>query len=176
MDFVTNMLGLLLLLICILIIFIFLKDYIRTGAKTEKKNPVTKKKVSTSRVIHYVVRYKGRSVQSGDIDQSQLPVQFGRSENSGNDILIGARMIPDSVLECVHRAWFYIQPNAVGELTVYSADISDNGIKKVSSQKKLQVVHGGQVKKESAVGLVSKITLRENELSVELSVSDGGER
>ena len=50
MDFFTDLMGLILLIVCILIVLIFLKDYIRLGGK---KTTVNKKQ---KMIVYEVIR------------------------------------------------------------------------------------------------------------------------
>ena len=78
MDFFTDLMGLILLIVCILIVLIFLKDYIRLGGK---KTTVNKKQ----KMIVYEVHQNNKRIQQGWITDDQLPFQFGRNAGSGND-------------------------------------------------------------------------------------------
>ena len=68
MDFFTDLMGLILLIVCILIVLIFLKDYIRLGGK---KTTVNKKQ----KMIVYEVHQNNKRIQQGWItdDQSSAP-------------------------------------------------------------------------------------------------------
>ena len=58
MDFFTDLMGLILLIVCILIVLIFLKDYIRLGGK---KTTVNKKQ----KMIVYEVHQNNKRIQQG---------------------------------------------------------------------------------------------------------------
>ena len=81
MDFFTDLMGLILLIVCILIVLIFLKDYIRLGGK---KTTVNKKQ----KMIVYEVHQNNKRIQQGWITDDQLPFQFGRNAGSGNDVVV----------------------------------------------------------------------------------------
>lgn len=84
MDFFTDLMGLILLIVCILIVLIFLKDYIRLGGK---KTTVNKKQ----KMIVYEVHQNNKRIQQGWITDDQLPFQFGRNAGSGNDVVVVRR-------------------------------------------------------------------------------------
>ena len=86
MDFFTDLMGLILLIVCILIVLIFLKDYIRLGGK---KTTVNKKQ----KMIVYEVHQNNKRIQQGWITDDQLPFQFGRNAGSGNDGFIFRKML-----------------------------------------------------------------------------------
>ena len=81
MDFFTDLMGLILLIVCILIVLIFLKDYIRLGGK---KTTVNKKQ----KMIVYEVHQNNKRIQQGWITDDLLPFQFGRNAGSGNDVVV----------------------------------------------------------------------------------------
>ena len=102
MDFFTDLMGLILLIVCILIVLIFLKDYIRLGGK---KTTVNKKQ----KMIVYEVHQNNKRIQQGWITDDQLPFQFGRNAGSGNDVVVVPEGTPADEAASVSRAWFYIQ-------------------------------------------------------------------
>ena len=107
MDFFTDLMGLILLIVCILIVLIFLKDYIRLGGK---KTTVNKKQ----KMIVYEVHQNNKRIQQGWITDDQLPFQFGRNAGSGNDVVVVPEGTPADEAASVSRAWFYIQKDALG--------------------------------------------------------------
>ena len=70
MDFFTDLMGLILLIVCILIVLIFLKDYIRLGGKKTTDNKKQK-------MIVYEVHQNYNRILQGGITVVQLPFHFG---------------------------------------------------------------------------------------------------
>ena len=151
MDFFTDLMGLILLIVCILIILIFLKDYIRLGGK---KTTVNKKQ---------------------KITDDQLPFQVGRNAGSGNDVVVVPEGTPADEAASVSRAWFYIQKDALGNYMVYSAELSGDGKKRQSEKKKLVVENGNTWKAMHTVKLQSEVRLKADQFQVILDVENPGE-
>lgn len=164
MDFITNMLGLLLLVICILIVLIFLKDYIRIGKKTVKAAK------RSSEAIVYEIRYKNKKIDEGTIDMNSLPVQFGREAGSGNDIVVAPDKLPEDDRMAVSRAWFFIQKDASDRLVVYAAEPSAGGEKKTSAKAKLVISNGDGLRPVRSVRLESELILKAEKFLVVLGV------
>lgn len=168
MDFITNMMGILLLLICGGIVVIFLKDYLRLG----KTIPKTIK--NGGGTIFYEVCYRNKRIDSGEIDMDELPVQFGRERGCGNDIIVapGQLAVPEEDRLAVSSAWFYIQKDASEHLVVYSADASAGGEKKASAKVKLVVDNDGEAKAVRSARLDSELVLKAGKFLVVLSVQN----
>lgn len=174
MNIVTDFLGLALIAACIFIIGIFLKDFMHFCVKeTDDKKPGGKGQKKVRRrepSITYRIRYKGKVLEEGSIAASELPVQFGRAKGSGNDIIVAPEGIAAETLQAISRTWFYIQKDSSGYLTVYSADASVNGHKKMAAKPNLVVLKEGQMKAELAVRLDSEVVLKAKDLLMILSV------
>ena len=158
LEFGSDVLGLCLLVVCIGIVGIFLKDFIRLKDDEE--------------IIIYRVCYKNSVLEKGSIAMSKLPVQFGRAKGSGNDIVIAPEGVAAETLQAISHAWFFIQKDTAGRLTVYSADASVGEQKIPSEKPKLVVLNGGQVKAKHAVRLDSEVVLKAKDLRVILSVEE----
>ena len=159
MDFFTDLMGLILLIVCILIVLIFLKDYIRLGGK---KTTVNKKQ----KMIVYEVHQNNKRIQQGWITDDQLPFQFGRNAGSGNDVVVVPEGTPADEAASVSRAWFYIQKDALGNYMVYSAELSGDGKKRQSEKKKLVVENGNTWKAMHTVKLQSEVRLKADQFQV----------
>lgn len=162
LEFGSDVLGLCLLVVCIGIVGVFLKDFKRLD---DDKPPKGK-------MIIYRVCYKNSVLEKGSIAMSKLPVQFGRAKGSGNDIVIAPKGVAAETLQAISHAWFFIQKDTAGRLTVYSADASVGEKKEVSAKPKLVVLNGGQVKAKHAVRLDSEVVLKAKDLQVILSVEE----
>ena len=158
MDFFTDLMGLILLIVCILIVLIFLKDYIRLGGK---KTTVNKKQ----KMIVYEVHQNNKRIQQGWITDDQLPFQFGRNAGSGNDVVVVPEGTPADEAASVSRAWFYIQKDALGNYMVY----------RQSEKKKLVVENGNTWKAMHTVKLQSEVRLKADQFQVILDVENSGE-
>ena len=168
MDFFTDLMGLILLIVCILIVLIFLKDYIRLGGK---KTTVNKKQ----KMIVYEVYQNNKRIQQGWITDDQLPFQFGRNAGRGNDVVVVPEGTPADEAASVSRAWFYIQKDALGNYMVYSAELSGDGKKRQSEKKKLVVENGNTWKAMHTVKLQSEVRLKADQFQVILDVENPGE-
>ena len=168
MDLFTDLMGLILLIVCILIVLIFLKDYIRLGGK---KTTVNKKQ----KMIVYEVHQNNKRIQQGWITDDQLPFQFGRNAGSGNDVVVVPEGTPADEAASVSRAWFYIQKDALGNYMVYSAELSGDGKKRQSEKKKLVVENGNTWKAMHTVKLQSEVRLKADQFQVILDVENPGE-
>lgn len=166
MDFITNMMGLLLLIICIGIVLVFMKDYLKLG----KAIPKTIK--NGNEMIFYEIRYKNKRIDSGEIDMDELPVQFGRERGCGNDIIIAPDTVPEEDRIAVSSAWFYIQKDAAEHLVVYSADSSAGSEKRTSAKIKLIVDSNGEAKAVRSARLESELILKAGKFLVILSVQE----
>lgn len=166
MDFFTNLLGLGLFIVCLVIVGIFLADFVRFGTGSGKgshKNGRTAKTVWQPQMqIAYTVSYRNRVVGEGMIDMKELPVQFGRRRDSGNDIAVSDYGLPQEALTAVSQAWFFIQADASGRPVLYSAEPG----RKPSKDKKLVVVENGKARLERAVRLDNELTLRAERLTL----------
>lgn len=167
-GFFTDLMGLILLIVCILIVLIFLKDYIRLGGK---KTTVNKKQ----KMIVYEVHQNNKRIQQGWITDDQLPFQFGRNAGSGNDVVVVPEETPADEAASVSRAWFYIQKDALGNYMVYSAELSGDGKKRQSEKKKLVVENGNTWKAMHTVKLQSEVRLKADQFQVILDVENPGE-
>lgn len=176
MDIFTDILGFVLIFICIFIIGIFLKDFTHFSIKeADDKKPAgrgTKNVRRREPSVTYRIRYKGKVLEEGSIAASELPVQFGRAKGSGNDIIVAPEGIAPETLQAISRTWFYIQKDSSGYLTVYSADASVNGHKKMAAKPNLVVLREGQKKAEYAVRLDSEVVLKAKDLLMILSVEE----
>ncbi len=171
MDFLTEIFGLILLVVCLIIIGIFLVDFMRFGKKTKDvKRPG--KVAYKEQSVTYKVRYKGKVLQAGSISMDELPVQFGRVKGGGNDIVIAPENVAAETLQAISHTWFYIQKDVSGYLTVYSADAAVNGHKKTAAKPKLVVLKDGEKKAEHAVRLDSEVVLKAKDLLMILSVEE----
>ena len=167
MDFFTDLMGLLLLSVCILIVLIFLKDYIRIGRRKADANINKKQKM-----INYEVYYKNKLVKQGGISDDQLPFQFGRNDGNGNDVAIVPKDTPEKDANSVSRAWFFIQQGVMGNYMLYSAEPSSDGTKTTSGRKKLVVAEGGSWKAMRTVELQSELQLKADQFQVILEVEN----
>lgn len=167
MDFFTDLMGLLLLIICILIVLIFLKDYIRIGRRTAAAN-VNK----VQRMINYKVYYKNKLVKQGDISDDQLPFQFGRNDGNGNDVAIVPKDTPEEDAKSVSRAWFFIQKDVMGNYVLYSAEQSGDGTRRLSQRKKLVVADGSGWKAMRTAELQAELQLKAEQFQVILEVEN----
>lgn len=163
MDFFTHFFGFGLLIVCLVIIVIFLKDYV-TGLGNIKKK--------TGEHIVYEVYYRDKVVQKGSMDMSEIPVQFGRIKGSGNDVVIAPSGVPTEALNAVSRTWFYIERDTAGVLCVYSADTSVNGQKKTAPKAKLLVVNGNKKQAKVAVKLDREVKLQAKDIRMILRVEE----
>lgn len=168
MDFFTDLMGLILLIVCILIVLIFLKDYIRLGGKKTTDNKKQK-------MIVYEVHQNNKRIHQGWITDDQLPFQFGRNAGSGNDVVVVPEGTPADEAASVSRAWFYIQKDALGNYMVYSAELSGDGKKRQSEKKKLVVENGNTWKAMHTVKLQSEVRLKADQFQVILDVENPGE-
>lgn len=167
MDFFTDLMGLLLLMVCILIVLIFLKDYIRIGGKK-----VIVDGSKHQKVITYRVHYKNKLVAQGSISDEQLPFQFGRNAGSGNDVVVVPAGTPEEDASSVSRAWFFIQKDAMGNYVLYSADQAVDDTKKVSEKKKLVAADGSGWRAMHTVKLQSELRLKADQFQVMLNVEN----
>lgn len=167
MDFFTDLMELLLLSVCVLIVLIFLKDYIRIGRKTAAVS-VNKKQ----RVINYEVYYKNKLVKQGDISDDQLPFQFGKNDGNGNDVAIVPKDTPEKDARSVSRAWFFIQKDVMGNYMLYSAEQSGDGTKTISREKKLVVAEGSSWKAMHTVKLQDELQLKADQFQVILEIEN----
>lgn len=164
MDFLNDLMGLILLFACLGIILVFLKDYIRIGGKQMIVN-------KREKTIIYRIYYKNQCLTQGTITEAQLPIQFGRNTGNGNDVVIvpEGKKIPDEDAHTVSRAWFFIQKDAMGNTLLYSAEPSVGGMKKVSDNKKLVVSDGGKWRAMHTVRLESELRLKADQFQVILN-------
>ena len=169
MDFFTDLMGLLLLIVCVLIVLIFLKDYIRIGREKVIVNGDKSRKMIT-----YSVHYKNKRIAQGGISDAQLPFQFGRNAGSGNDVAVVPEGTPEEDASSVSRAWFFIQKDAMGNYVLYSAEQSVDGTKKVSEKKKLVAADGSGWRAMHTVKLQSELRLKADQFQVILNVENGG--
>lgn len=167
MDFFTDLMGLLLLIICILIVLIFLKDYIRIGRRTAAAD-VNKRR----RMINYEVYYKNKLVKQGGISDDQLPFQFGRNDGNGNDVAIVPKGTPEKDAKSVSRAWFFIQRDVMGKYMLYSAEPSGDGTRRSSHEKKLVVAEGGSWEAMRTAELQSELQLKADQFQVILEIEN----
>ena len=158
MDFFTDLMGLILLIVCILIVLIFLKDYIRLGGKKTTANKKQK-------MIVYEVHQNNKRIQQGWITDA----------GSGNDVVVVPEGTPADEAASVSRAWFYIQKDALGNYMVYSAELSGDGKKRQSEKKKLVVENGNTWKAMHTVKLQSEVRLKADQFQVILDVENPGE-
>lgn len=168
MDFFRNAGMLLLLIVCIGIVFIFLKDYLRL---TGRKNGYGREKKNNPAGIVYEIRYKNKTVDRGTIDMESLPVQFGREAGYGNDIIVVPDDVPEEDGRAVSRAWFFISRDAREQLMIYSAEASAAGEEKqLSTSMKLLVSDGDRKKPARSVKLGSEVVLLAENFKVILGV------
>lgn len=167
MDFFTDLMGLLLLIVCILIVLIFLKDYMRIGGKRVIINGNKNQKMIT-----YSVYYKNKIIAQGGISDEQLPFQFGRTAGNGNDVVVVPEGIPEEEASSVSRAWFFIQKDALGNYVLYSAERSADGAKKISEKKKLVAADGSGWRAMHTVKLQSELRLKADQFQVMLNVEN----
>ncbi|MGN0204038.1 MAG: hypothetical protein ACI4BB_05825 [Coprococcus sp.] len=169
MDFITNMMGLALFLVCICIVLIFLKDYLRLTGKKVKTETGKKRSFEG---ITYEIYYKGRQIDKGIIEMDELPVQFGRESGFGNDIIVVPDGVPEDDKVAVSRAWFFVQTDAREQLMIYAAEPSAGGEKKLSTKLKLLVdeENTGKGRPMRSVRLDGRITLKADQFRVILGV------
>ena len=165
MDFFTDLMGLILLIACIAIVLIFLKDYTQTGKAAVMVNKKQKR-------IVYEIYHKDELLKSGAILDSQLPFQFGRKAGSGNDAAIVTEAVSEEEAGSVSRAWFFIQQDTVGNYVLYSADESAGDQKKISGQKKLIVPVKGSWRAVHTVKLQPGLQVKADRFKVTLNVEN----
>ncbi len=113
MDFVSDILVILLFIACIVIVLIFLYDYFRLlPLGKEERRPG-----EMVRVFGYKLFYGSRVIDRGSFKMEDLPVQFGRVKAEGVDVWVFGRHkeIPEEEFLKVSRFWFYLTTNASGQ-------------------------------------------------------------
>ncbi len=134
MDFFNDLLMLGLLVVCVIIIVVFMKDFMILGRKREKEE-----QVRGARVLYTLYAVGGEKgdqktelVPPQEVDLTQLPVQFGSSSSS--DIVIRGA---DAGMDPAALYWFCLVM-ADSQLTARA------GRKNGSGGQNLQIYVGGQ--------------------------------